>query len=263
MLPIVLTDQQIAQWLGQLFLPLTRFSGLLMLMPVIGTRLVPARTRMALAFWLAIISAPLLPALPHLDLLSLPTLLTLAEELLLGMMLGFIFMLVFQVFVLAGQFMALKLGMGFSAMNDPTTGISVTSISQFYLLLVTLCFIGINGHILLIEALLRSYQVFPPGAIDLSREHFINIALLSSWLFEKALVMSLPVFAFLMVINIAFGVMSRSAPQLNIFAVGFPFTVLCGLLMIGYGLNTFLADFAMIMEQGFAHLESIALTNKP
>ncbi|RYZ83003.1 MAG: flagellar biosynthetic protein FliR [Moraxellaceae bacterium] len=260
MLPLVLSDEQIAQWLGQFLLPLTRFSGLLMLMPVIGTRLVPARTRIVLAFFLSIMAIPLLPAPPKLDLLSLATLLIVGQELLLGMMMGFIFMLVFQVFVLAGQFMALKLGMGFSAMNDPTTGISVTSLSQFYLLLVTLCFIGMNGHILLIEALVRSYQTFPPGAIDLTREHFIKIALLSSWLFEKALMMSLPVFAFLMVINIAFGVMSRSAPQLNIFAVGFPFTVLCGLLMIGYGLNNFLADFEAIIEQGFEHLESITLT---
>lgn len=260
MVPVVLSDQQLAQWLGQFILPLTRYSGLLMLMPVIGTRLVPARTRMVLALWLSIITIPLLPAPPKLDLLSLTTLLTIGQELLLGMIMGFIFMLVFQVFVLAGQFMALKLGMGFSAMNDPTTGISVTSLSQFYLLLVTLCFIGMNGHFLLIEALTQSYKAFPAGSIELSREHFMKITLLSSWLFERALVMSLPVFAFLMVINIAFGVMSRSAPQLNIFAVGFPFTVLCGLLMIGYGLNTFLADFEDIIDQGFAHLESIALT---
>jgi flagellar biosynthesis protein FliR len=260
MLPITLSDQQLALWLGQFLLPLTRFSGLLMLMPVIGTRLVSARTRMVLAFWLSIITIPLLPPPPQLDLLSLSTLLIIGQELLLGMMMGFIFMLVFQVFVLAGQFMALKLGMGFSAMNDPTTGVSVTSLSQFYLLLVTLCFIGINGHILLIEALMHSYQIFPSGSINLSREHFIKIAFLSSWLFEKALVMSLPVFAFLMVVNIAFGVMSRSAPQLNIFAVGFPFTVLCGLLMIGFGLNTFLADFETIIDQGFAHLETITLT---
>lgn len=259
MAPIELSDQQLAQWLGQIFLPLTRYSGLLMLMPVIGTRLVSTRTRMALALMLTIITIPLLPAPIDIDLFSLRTLLILAEELLLGMMMGFIFMVAFQVFVLAGQFMALKLGMGFSAMNDPTTGVSVTSLSQFYLLLTTLCFIGMNGHILLIEALTQSYQIFPAGSIDLSREHFIKIALLSTWLFERALSMALPVFAFLMVINIAFGVMSRSAPQLNIFAVGFPFTLVCGLVMIGFGLNGFLSDFTAVVDQAFIHLHNIAL----
>jgi flagellar biosynthesis protein FliR len=257
---MVVTDLALAQMLQQYLLPFFRIVSLFMVMPILGTRIVSARTRIILAFWITLISAPLLPPMPVMPLLGLQTWVAILQEVLIGVLVGFVFLVVFQVFVLAGQFIALKLGMGFSAMNDPASGVSVTSLSQFYLLMVTLMFVAVNGHILLIELVVQSYAAWPPGVWLLSSVKFAKVAALGSWLFAGALLMSLPVFAFLMIVNIAFGVMSRSAPQLNIFAVGFPFTLVCGLVMIWLGLSNFDADFERINAEGFMVLHQLLET---
>ena len=254
------TDAQIAEMLQQYVLPFFRISALFMVMPIIGTKIVSSRVRLLAAFFITLLAVPMLPKMPVLPLLSLQLAVAIAQEILIGIAIGFLFQLVFQVFVLAGQFIALKLGMGFASMNDPASGVSVTSLSQFYLMIVTLMFIGVNGHLILVELVVNSFQTLVPGATVFSAEKLWQMANLGGWLFAAALVMSLPVFASSMLVNIAFGVMSRSAPQLNIFAVGFPFTLLCGLLMIWLGLTTFVTDFEQVSATGFGFVHEFLET---
>lgn len=247
----VITDTQIALFVQQYFLPFARIGALLMTMPVIGTRIVPARSRIVAAFFLTAMVVPILPPLQVAPSLSMGTVILVIHELLIGLALGFGMQVAFQVFVLTGQYLAMKMGLGFASMNDPTNGVQTTVLSQFYLVLVTLTFVVMNGHLLLIELLLQSFQTLPPTQFQFQREQAFQVVSLGSWLFASALVISLPVMTSLLVVNMAFGVMSRAAPQLNIFAVGFPFTLICGMLLVWLGLGTFGMHFEEIFAEGF------------
>src|SRR5690606_33862196 len=138
----------------------------------------------------------------------------------------------------------------FAAMNDPSSGVSVTVLSQFYLLLSTLLFLAIDGHIIVIQMLVDSFATFPVGGSGLSTDNFLAIVGLGSWMFNAGLVISLPLFTALLVVNMSFGVMSRSAPQMNVFTVGFPITLILGLLIMWFSLANFLPLFEGIIEDG-------------
>jgi len=135
--------------------------------------------------------------------------------------------------------------------------VQTTALSQYFLMLSTLMFIAINGHLVLISMLVESFYVFTPGSSYWDVRWFSAIANLGSWLFASALLMALPVITALLFVNIAFGIMSRAAPQLNIFAVGFPFTLICGLLLVWLGLGNFSATFNSVMDDGFLFVKDL------
>lgn len=228
-----------------------------MVMPVLGSRMVSSRLRLVLAFLTTLLVVPLLPELPEMPGLTLSTLIYIAQELAIAMLVGFTMQVVFQIFVLSGQYMAMKMGLGFASMNDPTNGVQTTALSQFFLLLTTLVFVSVNGHILLLELLVRSFNTLPPGEWQLNVQLFYEMASMGTWLFSASLVFALPVLTSLLFVNIAFGIMSRAAPQLNIFAVGFPFTLIVGLVLVWLSLTSFLPTFENIMEHGFTFVSGI------
>ena len=248
---MVITELEIATFIQQYLLPFCRISGMFLVMPVFSSRLLSTKIRLVLALLVSMLVVPLLPQLTVAPLFSLQTALVVAQELLLGISVGFVFQIVFQVFVFMGQIMAMKMGLGFASMNDPTNGVQTTALSQFFLMLSTLMFISINGHLILISMLVDSFQSIPPGSVSLSRELLLGIVNLGSWLFVTALLLALPVLTALLIVNMAFGVMGRAAPQLNIFSVGFPFTLICGLVLVWIGLRNFTEDFTSVVDYGF------------
>lgn len=254
---MVYSDTEIAAFILQYFLPFVRIGAMFLAMPVIGAQIVSPRVRLLMAFLVAMIVTPMLPAMPPMASLSLQTFVFVLQEIAIGAAVGFAFQVVFQVFVLSGQIMAMKMGLGFASMNDPTNGVQTTALSQFYLMLVTLMFVAINGHLVLISMIVESFRSMPPGNIVISPQMFIELASLGSWMFAGALVISLPVLTSLLFVNMAFGVMSRAAPQLNIFAVGFPFTLICGLVLVWLGLTNFATNFENIMDYGFLFVNDL------
>ena len=251
------TDAEVLRFIQQYLIPFVRIGAMFMVMPVIGSRLVPARVRVVLAFLVSILVVPMLPELPQFEEISFSLLLWLAKEIVIGIAFGFVMQLAFQVFVLGGQLMAMKMGLGFASMNDPTNGVQTTALSQFFLLLVTLIFVSTNGHLMLITLLIESFKLLPPGSEFLSDEFFFHVVSLGSWLFASALVLALPVITSLLVVNISFGIMSRAAPQLNIFAVGFPFTLISGLALVYLGLTNFISGFERIMLESFQFIHEL------
>jgi flagellar biosynthetic protein FliR len=244
---VTFTEEQVVQFILQYFLPFVRIGAMLMVMPVVGSKIVSPRVRLVLSMLVTVIVVPLIPEIPSITGLSPMTLLYVAQEAALGVMVGFIFQVAFQVFILSGQFMAMKMGLGFASMNDPTNGVQTTVLSQFFLMIITLMFVATNGHLLLIELIVDSFTSLPPGAWVIDIQVFYSVASLATWMFSAALVLSLPVLTSLLFVNIAFGVMSRAAPQLNIFAVGFPFTLIVGLVLVWLGLTNISPAFEEIM----------------
>jgi len=248
---LLISEAQLNQFIGQYLWPLLRVSAFYFAVPVIGARMVPARVRILLSLLTVMLLSPMLPEIPDTPFLSLGGMVMVVKEVLIGLALGFMLQVVMHVFVLAGQLIAMKMGLGFASMNDPSNGVTVTVLSQFYLLMTTLLFLSINGHLIVIQMLVDSYEAFPLTGEGLQPSHFFTVFSMGSWMFSVALVICLPLFTSLLVVNMSFGVMSRSAPQMNVFTVGFPITLIFGLLLMWYGLGNFLPLFESIMQEGF------------
>jgi len=254
------TDGQILEAVGRYFFPLCRISAFFLAVPIIGTQLVPARVRFILAAAITILVAPILPPIPTVPSLSVETLFIVLQQVLIGLAMGFVMQVVFHLFVVAGQLMANKMGLGFAAMNDPSSGVTVTVISQFYLMLSTLLFLSLNGHLIMVDVLANSFQTLPIGQTGIALENYWRIVELGSWMFSKALIVAMPVLTSLLVVNLAFGVMSRSAPQINVFTVGFPITLIFGLILISFSLTNYLPNYEALIDEGFLFLNDILIS---
>lgn len=234
---------QIEQWVTVVLWPLFRVASFLMVLPLIGSQLVPMRIRLGLAIGITVLIVPHLPPMPAFDGLSINSYLIIGQQILIGSALGFIIQVFFQVAVLGGQIIAMQMGLGFASMTDPANGVSVVIIGQFYLTLVMVLFITLNGHLVMFDVLVRSFEIIPVSMSGVSPDGFWKVVKSGSWLFSSALLMALPAVTALLVVNFAFGIMTRAAPQLNIFAIGFPFTMLMGLFIVWASLDGFLSQY--------------------
>ena len=242
---------QIYQWIGQYFWPFCRISAFFMILPVFSTQLVPIRIRLGLALATTVLVAPTIKSVPGFELMSLPSILVIAQQLLIGLALGFVVQLLFQVFVIGGQAVAMQNGLGFASLVDPVNGISVASISQVYLMTVNLLFFAMNGHLAVIKLLSESFQSLPLGTSGIPTDNYLELVRLGSWMFSGALMVALPSTISLLVVNITFGVIARVAPQMNIIAVGFPFTMVLGLVIIWLTLANVLPQFERLSTEAY------------
>jgi flagellar biosynthetic protein FliR len=153
----------IGGWVGSLIWPFIRISSFFMVAPVFGAQLVPMRIRIILSLLMSMIIAPHIPAVPIIDTLSVENVVIVAQQILIGIGMGFVLQFLLQMFVMAGQMIAMKMGLGFASMVDPTSGVSVPVVSQFHLLMVTLLFLVINGHLVMIDVLAASFYAIPIG----------------------------------------------------------------------------------------------------
>jgi len=252
-----LSNEQIGAWVGSFMLPLFRIAALLMFMPIIGTQLVSARVRLYLALAICLVIMPTLPPMPVVDAISVQAFIWIAQEILIGAMLGFILQLFFQIFAIAGQIVAMQMGLGFASMVDPANGISVPVIGQVFMILVTLLFLAMNAHLVVFEVLTESFFTLPVGRGFLV-ENYWEIANKLSWVLGAALLLVLPAVTALLVVNLAFGVMTRAAPQLNIFSIGFPLTLVLGMVIVWIGMADILAQYQVFATEALQFLREMA-----
>jgi flagellar biosynthesis protein FliR len=247
-----LTSVEILGWVMQWLWPFFRVAGLVMTAPLIGTKSVPVRLRLALAFAVSLVIAPVVHVPVIGDVWSPLGLLVTVQQVLIGAALGLAVRMVFLVMEVGGQIIAQQTGLGFAAMVDPLNGAQVPVISQFYIVLGTVAFLNFDGHLLLFQVLGASFQTLPIGSTGLPRESLWQISQWVSWLIAQSVVLALPVIGALLVVNIALAVVARAAPQLSIINVGFPFMILFGMLVVLYT--------AQALEPIFARLFDEALT---
>lgn len=235
---------------GGLLWPFIRMGGFVLAAPIFGTRTVPARVRVLFALGLAWLLMPVIPAVPATDPLSPEGLLIAIQQVLLGVAMGFAFQLVFAAVTMAGQNAAASMGLGFAAAVDPQNGVQVPVVGQFYSIVATLMFLAVNGHLVMLSIIADSFRVLPVGG-DWPQQLPSRLVAWGSHLFAAALLLSMPVMAALLLVNLAFGVIVRAAPQLNIFAVGFPLTLLAGLIVILLTLSGFATQLGELFTAGF------------
>jgi flagellar biosynthetic protein FliR len=255
-----LSNEQIGAWVGSFLLPLFRIAALLMFMPIIGTQLGSARIRLYLSLAICLAIMPTLPPMPVIDAINVQAFIWIAQEILIGVMLGFVLQLFFQVFAIAGQIVAMQMGLGFASMVDPANGISVPVIGQVFMILVTLLFLAMNAHLVVFEVLTESFFTLPIGGGFLV-ENYWGIANKMSWVLGAALLVVLPAVTALLVVNLAFGVMTRAAPQLNIFSIGFPLTLVLGMVIVWIGMADILAQYQVFATEVLQFLREMARTS--
>ena len=239
----------INQYLADLLLPFMRISGLFAAMVGISAKTMPPSVRALLTLFLSLLIMPVVPPAPVEQLFSVGTWLMVIQQLLIGVAIGFISTLVLNTFVLAGQIVAMQTGLGFASIVDPVNGINVPAVGQFYLILATLLFWAFDGHLAMIKMIVMSFEAFPIGMGTFTPEQFREIAHWGGWMFIAALTLSLAPIVSLLIINLAFGVMTKAAPQLNVFTIGFSIAQIAGLIIIWLTLDNFTHHFEMQWER--------------
>ena len=232
---LTLSSADLDAWLVLFFYPFVRILAWLMFDPLLGNRAAPMRARVALALALTMAVAPILPPAPQVALVSGDGLLVLLQQIAVGAVLGFSLRIVFAMVEVAGQFMGMQMGLSFATLFDPINGAQTPVAAQFLVLTTVLILFAFNGHHLVIAALAQSF-VEVPIAPSLAASGFAAVAHWAGAMFSTGLHIALPVTAALLATNLTIGMMSRAAPQLNIFAVGFPLTLGAGFLVLYFTL---------------------------
>ncbi len=250
---ISFSEAQLLAWISPILWPFIRTLALFAGMPVFSQRQVPTRVRIGLALFISVAAQPSLPDMPVVPLDSLPQLLTVtAQQLLIGLSMGFAVRVVFAALEFAGELIGLQMGLNFAGFFDPSTGSQGTSTSRFLGSMVAFLFVAINGHLMLINSLVESFQAFPVGEEPF---RFLRIAQPQVWgaeIFRMGLWIALPLITMLMFVNLVLGIISRVAPQLNVFSVGFPLTVSIGLVGLVATLPLMHQPFMIALERMLA-----------
>ncbi len=256
---MVFTEAQLSAWLAAFLWPLIRISAMITAAPVFSSRQTPARLRIGISLLLSFMLMPLIPPPPVVEVFSPAALLIALQQVLIGLTMGFILQMVFGALVFGGQALAYSMGLGFASMMDPQNGVQVPVLSQYYIILSTLLFLILNGHLFLLEILAESFYTLPIAVDGLTQANLQQVVLWASRMFAGGLLMVLPAIAALLLVNLGMGVITRAAPQLNIFAVGFPMTMIIGFVMMWVTLPNVLAKFGELLEEALSLIKSLVL----
>lgn len=247
---ISFTSEQVALWLGVYVWPFARVLALFMTAPVLHDQAVPARLKIGFSLLAAVLVAPLLPAVQHVPISSPHAPLILAQQVLIGAAIGFSVRLVFAALEMAGDVIGLQMGLSFAGFISPGTGEQTPIVGSFFGVIASLVFLAINGHLMLIAAVTESFHALP---ITNGLGPQINMAAMAaagSDVFRLGLHVALPVLATMLILNLALGVLARVAPQLNIFAIGFPATLLVGMIALMLALPVLGPLLEQMLSQG-------------
>lgn len=246
---ISITEAQLAAWISPIFWPFLRILAVFTAAPVFSSRAFPVRARIALAFLVALASQAGLPDTPVIGFNDPQALGVVVQQVGVGLAIGFAVRVVFSAVELAGEVVGFQMGLNFASFFDPTINAQASAVARFFGQMTSLLFLALNGHLLVLLAVNRSFQSFPVDQNFLETLSHMGLYRLGSDLFASALWIALPMIGMLMFANLALGIVSRVAPQMNIFAVGFPITLVVGLIGITVTLPMLDQPFMALMER--------------
>ncbi|MDR8525938.1 flagellar biosynthetic protein FliR [Shewanella fidelis] len=231
-----LTSVQISAFIGTFWWPFCRIMGAFMIMPFLGNNYIPVTVRILLAVSISALIAPLLPPVPQVDAISFQALILAVEQLLVGFMLALFLSIMIHVMTLFGAMMSMQMGLSMAVMNDPSSGGSNPLLGLWFMLYGTLLFLALDGHLVAIGVLVDSFKLWPIG-MGVFELPLMSLIARFAWIFAAAFMLALPAILAMLVVNLTFGVLSRAAPSLNVFALGFPMSMLMGLLCVFFSFS--------------------------
>lgn len=252
-----ITTNEIVQLVQMWMWPFFRIAGLLMTAPVVGTKTVPARIRIVIAILITAVIFPVLPDIPDIDPVSAEGVLITVQQVMIGVSMGLCMRVIFVALEVAGQAIGQLMGLMLASMVDPSNGNQVPIVGQFYLLLATLLFLAVDGHLMMISVLAESFKGMPIATTGVSTNSAWEVLLWTGTILKTAVVIALPAIVSLLIVNLSFGVMTRSAPQLNIFAVGFPIMIILGVLIIFFNLGSIVPHMMKMFDGGILMMQKV------
>lgn len=250
-------EDELLKYLASFVWPFFRISSMFISVPVFSVNALPAKIRVMASMLITWLVMPTLPAMPDIQIFSYQGLMVALQQVALGLTTGFILQMVFSIMLFAGQSIAYSMGLGFASLVDPATGVQVPVIAQLFVIAGNLLFLAVDGHLLLIEMLAQSFHTLPVGEIGMEKADLWQVIRWSSLIFADGLLLSMPVMVTLLLVNVSFGVASKAAPQLQIFGVGFPITIMLGMVLVWIGLPAMLEGFSDMLHQGFAMVSEL------
>ena len=229
---ITFSEAQLMAWVSPVFWPFLRVLAVFSSAPIFSARSVPIRTRVALAFLIAVCAQAGLPPQDVIALTDSRAFGVAAQQVVVGVAIGLAVRIVFAAVELAGELIGLQMGLNFAGFFDPTTNQQTSAVGRFFGNTTMLLFVVINGHLMVLQAVIASFNTFPVGPEPFAAIAQMRLHELGAVVFRYGLWIALPMIGMLMFINIVLGFVSRIAPQMNAFAIGFPLTLTAGLVGI-------------------------------
>ncbi|MDO9601779.1 MAG: flagellar biosynthetic protein FliR [Rhodocyclaceae bacterium] len=254
---ISFTSAQLDVWLTSFMFPLARILGLLAAAPVFNSIAMPKRIRLAFGIAITLALLPVLPPMPAVPAGSWTGLAILAQQMFIGVLLGLTLRIAFAAIDLAGELIGLQMGLSFAVFYDPQNAGQTPVLSEFLGLIVTLVFLAMNGHLLTLSVLAESFKLLPVSTTTPGIGGIGSFLAWSSVLFSAGLLLALPLITALLITNLAMGVLARVAPQLNIFAVGFPVTMTSGFVILMFSIPYFGAAMENLFDQAFRAMAAV------
>jgi len=233
-------------------LVLVRVSGIIATAPVFGSSNIPPQIKVVLSLMLALILYPFIPLITVYPDRPDHYIMLIASEMLIGLVLGIIARFLFGAVEFAGTVIGFQMGLGMAMVFDPQSQEQISLVGRFENATATLIFLAMDGHLIVLQALVRSYSVLPPGGASISRPLVENLTELSASVFVIGLQIGAPLIVALFLANAVVGLLARSVPQIQVFVVGFPLTLMLGFIFLFFGMPF----FAQAVHQMFEKLDT-------
>jgi flagellar biosynthetic protein FliR len=251
------TEQELLAKIALFVWPFIRISSLFMAIPIFSARTTPVKFRLLISFLITWVVIPFIPPLPDVPLMSYAGVMVTIQQMAIGLASAFILQMVFAVLLVGGQSIAYSMGLGFASMVDPASGVQVPVVAQILVITGSLFFMSVNGHLLLIELLIESFKTLPIDVIGLTKADLWAIIIWSGQMFAGGVLLALPIMSVVLFVNVSFGVASKAAPQLQIFGVGFPITIMVGLVLIWILMPNVIEAFSIVLADGFQLIKQV------
>jgi flagellar biosynthesis protein FliR len=245
-------------WLRSSFLPFVRILALIMVAPITAEKEVPNRVKIGLAILIAII-LPLPKTTEDITLYSLMGIWVIAQQIMIGVMIGFAMQLAFMTVRFSGELIGMQMGLGMATFYDPIGGPSTSVLSRLINMIALLIFLSLDGHLWLLYGLANSFSMIPITTSLLKENGYLALIEITSLLFNNGVILALPLMTLLLIINLSLGLLNRMTPQLSIFVVGYPLTLLCGLTMLTYLFSALPSFVESILAQTFSAMSKILI----
>jgi flagellar biosynthetic protein FliR len=254
---ISISSAQLDAWIAAFAFPLSRVLGLISTAPLFNNASLSVMSKLIAGLAITFAVAPMVPAIPPIPAGSWLGLMVLAQQMLIGIVMGFVLRIAFAAVDLAGQLIGLQMGLSFAVFYDPQNTAQTPVVSEFLNLLALLIYMAVNGHLLSLAALAESFTLLPISATPFAAKGLSAVLTWSAAMFSTGLLLALPLVAALLIANLALGVLSRVAPQLNLFAVGFPVTIVSGFVVLALSLPLFGTALQHLFDDAFAVLRRV------
>ena len=222
-----------------------RIGAAFVVAPVFGAVSIPLPVRVSLSGAIGIFVLAVHPVTPPAQIFAVATFLAVAAEALVGLAIGFVLQIAFSATLVAAEIIGGSMGLGFANTIDPQNGRSTPALGQFFSVMLTLLFLSVDGHLVLVELLVKSYQTMPPGTW-LAADRLKQIALFGGYAFLAGMLLALPVGFLLLCLNLVVGMVSRAAPALNLFSVGLPASLAVGVIALAVAFPA-MGDYMLVI----------------